>query len=35
MFTSRCGWILPEAETIACRSRFWIASTLTATPSAA
>ena len=33
MLTERFGWILPEAETIASRSRVLIASALTVTPS--
>ena len=33
MLTKRFGWILPDAETIAFRSRFWMDSVFTATPS--
>ena len=33
MLTSRFGWILPDADTIASRSRFLIVSMWTVTPS--
>ena len=32
MFTSRFGWIFPDAETIASSRRFLIVSVVTATP---